>query len=90
MALALVHHLAIGNNLPLGRIADFLAQCGPQLIVEFIPKEDSQLQRLLATREDIFPEYTREQFEAAFGAKFRIEETAPIPESRRTLYRMKR
>jgi ribosomal protein L11 methylase PrmA len=90
MALALVHHLAIGNNLPLDRLADFFALCGPQLIVEFIPKEDSQVQRLLATRKDIFTEYSRENFEAAFGAKFRIEESAPIPESKRTLYLLKK
>ncbi|MBN2083677.1 MAG: hypothetical protein JW748_00535 [Anaerolineales bacterium] len=89
LALALVHHLAIGNNLPLGRIAEFLACCGKRLIVEFIPKEDSQVQRLLSTRKDIFPDYTREGFEAAFQSVFQIEGSAPIPESARILFLMK-
>jgi ribosomal protein L11 methylase PrmA len=88
LALALVHHLAIGNNVPLVRIAEFFARCGPRLIVEFIPKEDSQVRRMLSTRKDIFPEYTRAGFEAAFEKIFRISDSAPIPESARILYLM--
>ncbi len=89
LALALVHHLAIGNNVPLGRIAEFFARCGDRLIVEFIPKEDSQVRRLLSSRKDIFSGYTREGFEAAFQQAYRIEQAVPIPESARILYLMK-
>ena len=89
LALALVHHLAIGNNVPLGRTAEFFAQCGGRLIVEFVPKEDSQVRRLLSSRKDIFADYTREGFEAAYKKVYQIEESAPIPESARILYLMK-
>jgi ribosomal protein L11 methylase PrmA len=88
LALALVHHLAIGNNVPLPRIAEFLARCGSRLIVEFVPKEDSQVRRLLASRKDIFSDYTHEGFEAAFLEEYRIEQSVPIPESARSLYWM--
>ncbi len=90
MALALVHHLAISNNVPLPDLAAFFASLGEWLIIEFVPKEDSQVQRLLASRADIFPTYTREGFEAAFGEVFSLEEAVPIRESRRTLYLMKK
>lgn len=89
LALALIHHLAIGHNLPLERVAAFLAQLGRYLIIEFVPKSDSQVQRLLRSRPDIFPEYTREGFEAAFARWFTIEQSHPIPGSERTLYRMR-
>ncbi len=89
LALALVHHLAIGNNLPLEMIADFFSRVGRSLIVEFVPKEDSQTQRLLASREDIFPNYTREGFEAAFRRYFKIVEAAEVAGSARTLYLMR-
>ncbi|MGB7537391.1 MAG: hypothetical protein WBM17_02515 [Anaerolineales bacterium] len=89
LALALVHHLAIGNNVPLESIAELFARCGSRLIVEFIPKADSQVKRLLSTRKDIFPDYTREGFEAAFQKVFQIEDSAPIPESVRILFLMK-
>lgn len=90
LALALVHHLAISNNLPLERIAEAMARLSPNLIIEFVPKEDSQVRRLLATREDVFPQYERNAFEAAFGEWFRIEERRPVPETERTLYLMRR
>jgi len=88
LALALVHHLAIGNNVPLDRIAAFFSQLGRALVIEFVPKSDSQVKRLLATREDIFGDYARESFEAAFGRYFHIDEATPVEGSERTLYRM--
>jgi hypothetical protein len=90
LALALVHHLAIGNNLPLRNVAEYLAEAGKDLIIEFVPKADSQVQRLLATREDVFPDYTQEAFEEAFAARFEIIEQAQVGDSQRTLYRMTR
>lgn len=88
LALALVHHLAIGNNVPLGRIAAYFATLGDQLLIEFVPKEDSQAQRLLANRKDIFPTYTQSGFETAFSDTFTIKATHPIPDTHRTLYLM--
>ena len=75
-ALALIHHLAISNNVPLSKIAGFLSDICRLLIIEFIPKNDSQVQRLLATREDIFPDYTRQVFEQEFSRYFTIDDSA--------------
>ena len=55
LALALIHHLAISNNLPFSKIVNFFRDISKSLIIEFVPKSDSQVQRLLANREDIFP-----------------------------------
>jgi ribosomal protein L11 methylase PrmA len=90
MALALIHHLAISNNVPLPDVARYFARLGSWLIIEFVPKEDSQVQRLLATREDIFPAYHQAGFEAAFSGAFDIQECRQIEGSKRTLYLMKR
>ena len=90
MALALIHHLAISNNVPLSSVAQFFAAAATWAIVEFVPKSDSQVQRLLATRKDIFDQYTEEGFEQAFAGCFTIVEKAPIPGSERVLYLFKR
>jgi ribosomal protein L11 methylase PrmA len=90
LALALVHHLAISDNLPLGMIADWMASLCRDLIIEFVPKADSQVQRLLSTREDIFADYHQERFEREFSAYFDIVEKSPIRETERTVYRMRR
>ena len=90
MALALIHHLAISNNVPLHTLAEFFASVGKNLIIEFVPKENSQVERLLATREDIFPAYNVAGFEAAFSHLFNILESKPIAGSKRTLYLLER
>lgn len=90
MALALIHHLAIANNLPLERIAGYFACLSPRLILEFVPKDDPKVRHLLASREDIFPDYTRPGLEAAFGRHYRITSVAEIRNSSRILYLMKR
>jgi ribosomal protein L11 methylase PrmA len=89
LVLALIHHLAISNNLPLGRLAEDLARLGRWLVVEFVPKDDTQVQRLLAARDDAFERYDRETFEAEFSRHSEILERAPIPGSVRTLYLMR-
>ena len=90
MALALIHHLAISNNLPFDRICEFLSAICSTLIIEFIPKDDSQVQRLLSTREDIFNNYSQESFESEFSNKFKILKSENIPDSKRVLYLMGR
>ena len=88
LALAVIHHLAISNNVPLPQLADFFAETGKWLIIEFVPKTDSQVKKLLASREDIFPNYTRAGFEAAFRERFKFHEAVEVRESERTLYLM--
>jgi hypothetical protein len=89
LALALVHHLAIGNNVPLPMVATFLSELCRWLLVEFVPKEDPRVRTLLANREDIFPDYNVEGFERAFEQRFRIERREEIRESPRILYLMR-
>ncbi|MFX0202366.1 MAG: SAM-dependent methyltransferase, partial [Candidatus Hodarchaeota archaeon] len=88
-ALALIHHLAISNNLPLKKIADFFKNICNWLVIEFIPKSDSKVRRILATREDIFPDYTQGVFEREFRKYFKIENSVKIKDSERILYLMK-
>jgi ribosomal protein L11 methylase PrmA len=90
LALALIHHLAISNNVPLEKIARFLARICRSLVIEFVPKEDSQVKRLLATRQDIFPDYTIEGFTAAFARYFEIVDQRAVEDSERTLFLMRR
>ena len=88
LALALIHHLAIGNNVPLERCAAFFAKLAPNLIIEWVPKSDSKVRELLQNRSDIFEDYSTERFEAAFGRHFEINERCALRASERILFRM--
>ena len=90
LALALIHHLAISNNVPLPLLAAYFHSLGRWLVIEWVPKEDSQVQKLLASRQDIFSGYHQEGFEAAFGELFEIHEKTAIQDSPRILYLMEK
>lgn len=89
MALALIHHIAISNNVPLDSIASLFANMCKFLIIEFVPKRDSQVQRLLATRQDVFPDYNEAGFEQAFGRYFTLVQKNAVNDTERTLYLMR-
>lgn len=90
LALALIHHLAISDNLPLGMIADFFSRLCQWALVEFVPKSDRQVARLLATREDIFPNYTQDAFQREFSKHFEVKSAQPMAGSERSIYLLKK
>lgn len=90
MALALVHHLSLGQNAPLAMAAEVLARCGNWLIVEFVGPEDSQVKRMMHARRNQIHEYSKEVFEAAFSEHFEIIDEVPISDTVRTLYLCRR
>ena len=90
LALALVHHLVLAGNVPLRHVASYLAVLGTHAIVEFVPYDDPQAQRLVATRGSPEHAYTRQAFEQAFGESFAISSASPVGSSGRTIYSMTR
>ncbi len=90
VALALVHHLAIGRNVPLPMLLGWLAELGSELIIEWVPREDAMAQRLLAARENIFERYTEEGFEAAAAERWTKVARSPIQGTARVLYHLRR
>ncbi|MEO6289914.1 MAG: class I SAM-dependent methyltransferase [Ginsengibacter sp.] len=90
LALALVHHLAIGKNIPLQNIAASFKAIATTLIIEFISKEDEKVKQLLQHRKDIFSNYAEAGFEEAFGEYFNIIAKTNIPGTYRIMYLLKR
>lgn len=87
-ALALVHHLAIGKNIPLPKIAEFFSAITAKLIIEFVPMEDEKVQEMLVNRKNIFTDYNELHFEEAFSYYFKIIKKEEITGSKRSLYLM--
>jgi SAM-dependent methyltransferase len=87
LALALVHHLAIGRNVPLPRLLDWLAGLGRRLIVEFVDPTDPMAARLLANKPaGLFGDYHRDAFERLLAARFTVVRRVELPAGTRTLY----
>ena len=86
LVLALIHHLAVSNNLLLSKIMIFFQKILKFLIIEFTPKTDSQISRLLVTREDIFGSYTLENFEKEFENFFNIRQKIRLDDSENIIF----
>jgi len=86
LALALLHHLAIGRNVPLDRLLDWLLALAPQGVIEFVPKADPMVQRLLTLREDVFEGYGEHEFRDLLAARATIERELAVSKSGRRLF----
>jgi ribosomal protein L11 methylase PrmA len=86
LALALVHHLAIGRNIPLDEVVAWLVGLAPNGIVEFVPKSDPMVQRLLRLREDIFDDYSEETFSRHLQARAEIVQVVDVSATGRRLF----
>jgi ribosomal protein L11 methylase PrmA len=86
IALAFAHHLAIGRNIPFDQLVAWLVGLAPHGVIEFVPKSDPQVQRLLRLRDDIFSDYSQENFAALLGRFAGIVRQETISASGRVLY----
>lgn len=87
-ALAIVHHLSVTYNVPFAMIAQRLQQNGAELAIEYVDREDSQFKKLLRSKGDDYPHYTRENFEKSFYQWFDVIKKYDIPNAHRTLYHL--
>ncbi|HTI09665.1 MAG TPA: hypothetical protein VL832_13945 [Puia sp.] len=91
VALALVHHLVFGRNLPLTDIPGYFAELTTgYLLVEFVPLEDEKVQELIRNKSRYHLPYDAHYFEACFGQYFDIGKKKEIPGTKRILYLMKK
>ena len=88
LALALIHHLCIGRNIPLTALAGFFASSCRKLIIEFVPVNDPKSEQLLLNKKNIYGWYHAEGFEKAFSSYFRILDKAQVTGTERVLYLM--
>lgn len=89
-ALALVHHLAIANNITFEILAQFMRRITEWLIIEFVPKSDKKIKFMLSFRKDIFDKYNQDNFERQFSRYFTIENKIKIKSSERLIYVMRK
>ena len=90
ISLAFVHHMAITRNIPLNQLVDWLIGFAPDGVIEFVPKTDPMVQDILRLRDDVFQDYTPENFLACVSSQAEIVDRATVTESGRLLVRYQR
>lgn len=89
LALALIHHLSIRNNVPLAMVADLFADHCNRLIVEWIPPDDKQAIRLVGNK-TMIPPYDQGIFLDTFTRHFPNYRSYPITGSGRIIFDMEK
>jgi ribosomal protein L11 methylase PrmA len=85
LALAVLHHMCIGRNVPLDDAVDYLISLAPAGVIEFVPKADPKVRQLLSMREDIFDGYTEEAFFRAVESRASVVRTDAVTDTGRKL-----
>jgi len=72
LALALVHHICIGGNVPLDAFLDQLREIAPAGVIEWVDKDDAMVQQMLRNRADVFTDYRWDHFEQLLRDRFTL------------------
>jgi hypothetical protein len=91
VALALLHHLVLGRNIPLPMVAAYLARLTRRwLLIEFVPLSDEKAAQLVQHKSAYPIPYDQAAFERQFSAWFTIDRKVTVPGTERIIYRMRK
>jgi hypothetical protein len=88
LALDLIHRWYIANKLSFDDLFDNYKDICKFLIIEFVPKEDSEVDKLLQMKEDDLLGYNIGHFEESAKKSFKIIKKEEVSGSKRFLYLM--
>ena len=86
LALALIHHVVIGGNIPMAEFVQWLRDLGGELVIEFVTRKDPMVVTLLRNKEDHYDDYDEAVFERELAARFRIAKRQPLGSGTRIMY----
>ncbi|HKY22629.1 MAG TPA: class I SAM-dependent methyltransferase [Vicinamibacterales bacterium] len=86
LALALIHHVVIGGNIPMAEFVQWLRDLGGELVIEFVTRKDPMVVTLLRNKEDHYTDYDEDVFERELAARFRIAKRQPLGSGTRIMY----
>jgi len=90
IALAFIHHLVVSHNIPLDQVLRWITDMAPSGLIEFVPKNDAMVTKLLELRDDEFPDYTQDNFTNSLSVHARIIRRTQLFPSGRIVYEYSR
>ena len=90
LALAFQHHLTIAKNIPLEDVLSWIVALAPIGLIEFVPKNDETVQKMIKLKGDIFPNYNEENFKEFILKKATIVSEFQVTKSGRKIYEFER
>lgn len=88
LALALIHHLVIGANIPLREWLFWLAQRRAEVVLEFVGRDDPMTIALLERKQEPFADYSQNHFERWLNELFHVRARLALSSGTRFLYHL--
>ena len=85
LSLAVLHHVVLGEGVPLDLAVPGLVALAPRGIIEFVPLHDPMSQRIAGPAERLRHPYDLETFRAVLSRVARIQQEVPLSENGRVL-----
>ena len=82
LALALIHHLVIGRNIPMTQVLDYFRSLDCTIVLEWISRSDQMVDSLLLQKDETFDDYDCDNFEKELTRHFAVERQQKISETR--------
>jgi len=86
LALALIHHVVIGGNIPMSEFVQWLHDLGGDLVIEFVTRQDPMVVTLLRNKDDQYADYDEQVFERELTARFAIAKRQALGSGTRIMY----
>ena len=86
LALAFEHHLTVAKNIPLEQTVKWLIDTAPTGLIEFVPKNDQTIKKMLLLKGDIFKDYNEQNFKNIILKNAKIISQETISESGRKIF----
>lgn len=90
IGMGLVHKLALQDGITFSAMAAKFARMAPTIVIEFVPGSDPQMIAMMERGQEVMPDYTRENFEAAFSEHYNTIRAEEIARTARQVYYMQR
>ncbi len=89
--LAVIHHLLVTERVPLKEIVSLAADLSRDLVIlEYVSPQDSMFRRLTRGRDHLHADLNPEVFEQECRQRFDIVRSAPVPDTSRRLYLLRK
>lgn len=85
IALAFIHHMIIAKNISLKMFINWIASISKVGLLEFVPKNDETVEKMLLSKKDIYPDYNFDNLINELNKKHQINNIINVSDSGRKI-----
>jgi len=90
ICLAFIHHICIGNNVPIEDFISYLSKFSNNILLEFVPIDDPMVKNMIFNKREILKNYSINHLKETISKNHKITNIFPIKDTKRTIFEFKK